>query len=60
MTYCFIFLSHLGDGRAIGSLCADPAVIELCTPLTFPRGNMFDGLCLIRLRPGRVAMSLQD
>jgi hypothetical protein len=40
-----------GDGRAIRSLCAYPAVIGLCTPFTFPSGNMSDSLRLMYLRP---------
>jgi hypothetical protein len=43
--------SQLGDGRAIGSLCAYLAVIRLFMPFPFLFRNMPDSLCLMRLRP---------
>jgi hypothetical protein len=52
--------SQLGDGRPIGSFCVYPAVIGLCAPFTFSFGSMFDSLCLMRLRPRRVAALPQD
>jgi hypothetical protein len=43
--------SQLGDAHTIDSLCADPGVIGLYTPFTFPSGSMSDSVCLIHLRP---------
>jgi hypothetical protein len=51
MIYYFIPDSKLGDGRAIASLYASPAIIGLSAPFTFPFGSNSDSLWVMRLRP---------